>query len=181
MPLLAGWMILLSAFTLLNLLFTLGVIRRLREHTKLLSRSSGAGEVGVIVAAGERVSDFSAATADGSPVSRTSFAAPTLVGFFSPRCKACVERLPRFVSMAGGMPSRTAQVMAVVVGGDEDDVTRLRGELEAVATVLTDGDRGEIVRAFDVSGYPAFAVVDADGLVLSSGHDLDQIAVPVAS
>ena len=52
MTLLVGWMILLSAFTLLNLLFTLGVVRRLREHTKLLSRSSGAGEVGVIAAAG---------------------------------------------------------------------------------------------------------------------------------
>jgi hypothetical protein len=181
MPLLVGWMIVLSALTLLNLLFTLGVIRRLREHTKLLSRSSGAGEVGVITAAGERVSDFSAATADGAPVSRASFVAPTLVGFFSPHCTACVERLPRFVSVAAGMPQRQAQVMAVVVGGDESDVARLRGELDAVATVLTDADHGEIVRAFGVEGFPAFAVVDADGLVLSSSYDLDQNSVPVAS
>jgi peroxiredoxin len=180
MALLVGWMIVLSALTLLNLLFTLGVVRRLREHTKLLSRSSGADGVGVMTAAGERVRDFSAATADGVRVSRASFAAPTLVGFFSPQCKACGERLPRFVSAAAAVPSRQAQVMAVIVGGDEDEVARLRGELGAVATVLTDSDQGEIVRAYGVTGYPAFAVVDADGLVLSSGYDLDQISLPVA-
>jgi hypothetical protein len=181
MPILVSWMIVLSGFTLLNLLFTLGVIRRLREHTKLLSRSSGAGEAGVMTAAGERVSDFSAATADGIAVSRASFAAPTLVGFLSPQCPACVDRLPRFVALAGRMPARKAQVMAVVVGGDEAGVARLRGELDPVATVLTDVDRGDLVHAFGVTGFPAFAVVDADGLVLSSGYDLDQIAVPVPS
>ena len=178
---LVGWTAVLTAFTLLNLLFTVGVIRRLREHTKLLSTSSGAGEAGVMAAAGERVGDFSAATADGVPVSRKSFAAPTLVGFFSPRCPACVDRLPKFVAAAGRLAGRESQVLAVVVGGDEAEDANLRAELSPVATVLTDVDQGQIVRAYRVTGFPAFAVVDADGLVLDSGYDIDRIAVPVAS
>ena len=181
MPLLVSWMIVLSVFTLLNLLFTFGVIRRLREHTKLLSKSSGAGESGVMAAAGERIGDFSAAGADGVRITRASFAKPTLVGFFSPKCPACSERLPRFVELATQMPERRAQVMAVVVGGDADEIAVLRADLDAVATVVTDVERGEIVRAFGVNGYPAFAVLDENGVVSSSGFDTDQIALPVSS
>ena len=126
MPLLVSWMIVLSVFTALNLLFTFGAIRRLREHTKLLSKSSGADESGVMLAAGERIGDFSAAGSDGVRITRGSFAKPTLVGFFSPKCPACSERLPRFIALAEKMPERRAQVMAVIVGGDDDENAVLR-------------------------------------------------------
>lgn len=181
MPLLVSWMIVLSVFTALNLLFTFGVIRRLREHTKLLSKSSGADESGVMLAAGERIGDFSAAGSDGVRITRGSFAKPTLVGFFSPKCPACSERLPRFIALAEKMPERRAQVMAVIVGGDDEENAVLRGDLDAVATVLTDVERGPVVRAFGVNGYPAFAVLDEDGVVSSSGFDTEQIALPVSS
>ena len=45
MPLLIGGVVLAVALTLLNLVLTIGVIRRLREHTGLLSARGGATDV----------------------------------------------------------------------------------------------------------------------------------------
>ena len=92
-----------------------------------------------------------------------------------------LERLPRFAALAVQMPERRAQVMAVIVGGDDEEIAVLRGSLDAVATVVTDVERGDIVRAFDVNGFPAFAVIDATAVVVSSGYETDQISLPVSS
>jgi len=127
---------------------------------------------------GRSVGRFAARTLDGIPITWASFASPTLVGFFSAHCPASAERLPGFLALAGGMPGRQAQVLAVAVGTPEETAC-LRNQLDDVATVLVDADHGHLVRAFGIRGYPTFAVVGADGMVVSSGYDASQVALPV--
>src|SRR5688572_23755647 len=88
-----------SVLGLLNLLLVIGVIRRLREHTELLSQhSSGARRADlVMLAAGERIGEFEAAIAGGDTFSTAVLPQRLLAGFFTPWCDSCHERLPAFI------------------------------------------------------------------------------------
>ncbi len=180
MPLLVTWLSLLSMLCLLNLLFTFGVIRRLREHTSQLASQRNTRGERVMLGPGEQVGDFVATTTRGLEISRASLVGLTLVGFFSPHCPACQERLPSFVTRVASMPGGRAQVIAVVVGSAEETV-QLQAQLADAAQVVVQPDQSDLVRAFGVRGFPAFALVDTDGTVLDSGYHLDDIQVPVAS
>lgn len=71
----------------LNLVLTVGVIRRLREHTEQLSRVA-LSSPDPILHVGDRVGDFAVTTTDGEQLSDDRFTGRTLVGFFSPGCPA---------------------------------------------------------------------------------------------
>jgi hypothetical protein len=159
----------------LNLLFTVGVVRRLREHTAELAalRSGGAGGGEVALAAGSPVGDLDATGVDGAPVSLGSLGDRPLVGFFSPRCEPCRERLPAFVAHAAARPRGRRGVLAVVVGTPNETADVVR-ELSPVATVVVEPDQGPIQRAFAVTGFPAFVLVE-DGIVAASAYDLTPV------
>lgn len=178
MPYQTAGIAVLGALTLLNLLLTYGVIRRLREHTRLLA---GIGSAAPMLAPGSTVGDFAATTLDGELVSRDALSGQTLVGFFSPGCPACTERLPDFVARAATPAHGRARTLAVIAGGDESYAAQ-REQLAAVARVVVEPERsGPVGRAFGVSAYPVFALVDPAGEVLASGYTLDSIPAPVAA
>src|SRR6266508_1061488 len=123
MALLVAAVTVVGALGVVNLIFSLGVIRRLREHTEILDRlAAGGGAQGesVMLRPGETVGDFVATTMDGERVSRGALVGSTLVGFFSPDCAPCEERLPEFVDHAEHHPGGRRQVLAVIVAQDED-------------------------------------------------------------
>ena len=70
----------LTLMCVLNFLLTLGLARRIREEPPA-----------VMLPPGSRVD--------------TTFEPPTLVGFFSPGCGPCHERLPEFVARARRAPA----------------------------------------------------------------------------
>jgi hypothetical protein len=182
LPVVAALAFLALAVCLLDLALTLGVIRRLREHTELISGlSSGGRQTYPILAKGKTAGPFEAVATTGEPVSADRLPERTLVGAFAPHCSACAEKLPAFVGLAKAFPGGRDQVIAVVVG-TEDEAETYRAQLEPVARVVIEPPMtGEIGAALELNSFPAFGILDESGTVISSGLDLQQsTAVSVA-
>jgi hypothetical protein len=182
MSYLTAAVLIVGVLCVLDLVLTFGIIRRLREHTELLSRRADGprGSLDIVISPGQVVGDFAAVTTDGDPLSRAALTGQTLVAFVSPDCKGCTERLPGLVERAQVMPGGRTQVLAVVAG-EQDTNAELRAMLEPVARVVTDGHYDALAQAFKVRGFPAFALVAGGGVVVASGFDLAELPVPVVA
>ncbi|CAL9610616.1 hypothetical protein SUDANB121_05644 [Nocardiopsis dassonvillei] len=169
--------VLAVALCLLDLVLTVGVIRRLKEHTELIGNLSGAGIPDrTVLAPGERSGPFTATTEDGEPVDAGALSGPALVAVFSPGCGACAEQLPHFIDRAAAFPGGRDGVLAVLAGAPAEVAEEAR-RLAPVARVVVDGPGGAVADALGVRAFPAFLRLDADGRVLSSGYlaaDLDE-------
>ena len=181
MAIVVAALVLVGLLGIVNLIFSFGVIRRLREHTATLDRlshgSAGGTEQPVMNAAGTTVGEFAASTVDGEPVSRDRLSDPTMVGFFSPSCAPCRERMPQFVERAHQYDRD--QVLAVVVAQEDDtNAAGVVAELNGVARVVREPDSGPISTAFGVHGFPALGLVGPQGELLASGFELSALPVP---
>jgi hypothetical protein len=169
---LVGAVVVLTVLTLLNITLLLAVIRRLREHeTRLAAVTTGAtasAEPEVVAAVGQHIPDFTAESADGRQLDRTSLVTPALVGFFSPSCDSCHERVPDFRKAADELDGTA---LAVVVR-DGRDPAPLVADLRDAATVVLEEPDGPVATAFAVRAFPVFALVGADGTVRASGFEL---------
>jgi thiol-disulfide isomerase/thioredoxin len=173
MPVVAALAFLALAVCLLDLVLTLGVVRRLRQHTELISNLSTGGQPSAMLAEGETAGPFEAVATTGETVSRGRLSGRTLVGAFTPHCPACEEKLPAFVDFAKTLPGGRDQVIAVVVGS-EDEADSYREQLEPVARVVIEQPvSGEIGTALALNAFPGFGVLDQSGMVVSSGLELN--------
>ncbi|GAA3392755.1 TlpA family protein disulfide reductase [Cryptosporangium minutisporangium] len=178
MPYLVAAVLALGVLGLLNLLLTVGVVRRLRQ----LAAAPGAlppGLHGAMPPVGSTVADFSTTTVDGMTVSRHDLDDGTLVGFFSPGCDPCVAAVPTFATAARTFPGGASRVIAVVAGTGEAGAAMV-GELTPVARVVVEppGAPG-MASAFGVTTFPTATLVDADGRIRWSGPDAAALPVPV--
>ncbi len=163
----------LFVILLLNLLLTLGVLRRLKEHEQTLSNMNHSHE-GVTVAGikeGEVLEPFEAVSLDGVLLTESSGTAGALVGFFLRGCAPCKELLPAFVQAAG--LERDVRPIAVITGFDGED-NEYSAALRDVAHVVMadsvqDPPAGEISAAFKVSTFPFVCRAGADGSIESVG------------
>jgi hypothetical protein len=161
---------LFGALTLLNLLLTFGIIRRLRHRPPgTIVTTPG------FLTPGTLIGDFTGRDLDGRPVSRGELSGRTLVGFFSPGCDACRDRLPDFAAARVFGPDRS---LAIVMGGAVSASDYLPS-LTPVARVVPDDPDGPLISAFAITTVPSFFVVDADGRVVAGGVTLD--GLPVAA
>ena len=178
MAYLAAAVAIVGALCVLDLVLTLGVIRRLRDHTERLSTMVGAGDgphdPDMMLPKGSTVDGFSAVTVDGEAVALELIDGPTLVGFFSPTCEPCKEHAPQFTEFAAAMPGGRSRVLAVVVG-EGAAAEEFAGTLAGAARVVVEPNRGPLSRAFRVDGFPAVGLVDEHGVVLDSGHRVDRL------
>jgi thiol-disulfide isomerase/thioredoxin len=171
LPFIAGGVVVAIALTVLNLVLTIGVIRRLREHNELLSARPATGSAEVMLGLGETPDDFNVLTTDGERVSRETLVGEQLVGFFSPGCGPCEELVPRFAERAAAVGR--AHALAVVAAGPEEAGGFL-ARLEPVARVVLDRDTDpeSVSRSFKVQGFPAICLLDEDRVVTASGPDI---------
>lgn len=180
MPVLIAAVVLVGALGVLNLIFTLGVIRRLREHTELLSSQGGRDPMGV--AAGTEIGEFEATTVDGEVVAHDLLLDETLVAFFAPGCEPCEEKLPSFVAQAASLPGRH-RVLAVVVG-DAEAAGPMVAALRPVARVVVEEDHaGPLVSAFTVRAFPTQLSVAPGGagkLVVTANRVGVDLPMPAA-
>jgi thiol-disulfide isomerase/thioredoxin len=178
MAYLTAAVVIVGVLCALDLVLTLGVIRRLRDHTDRLSTmASDTGEhhdPDMMLPKGATVGGFSALTTDSEAVALELIDGPTLVGFFSPSCEPCKEHAPQFASFAAAMPGGRSRVLAVVVG-EREDAEEFVGTLGGVARVVVEPSRGPLSKAFRVDGFPAVGLVDEHGTVLDSGHRVDRL------
>jgi len=163
---------------LVDLLLTFGVIRRLREHTTMLTAQERLAEPPLGVSAGELPAGFSAVTTDGEPVSGP--AGLRMVAFLASWCSICPERVPSLVEYLGSHRVARDGVLAVVVDGDSEAPPYL-AQLADVARVCVEPSDGEVGKAFKVAGFPAFFLLDADGAVMASGYDPAGLPVPASA
>jgi thiol-disulfide isomerase/thioredoxin len=181
MPYLAAAVVLVGVIAVLDLLLTVGVVRRLREQADVLRElrhDPGPGaEVEVVLPAGRTIADFTAGTVSGRTVSREGLTGPTLVGFFSPHCEPCHEQLPGFLTYAAGFDGAVVAVAA----GDPTETADLVAELAGVAEVVVQSENGPMERAFEVRGYPALCLLEPGGRVVASGFGLDALPVPTSA
>lgn len=168
----------LSLLSLVNLMVTAGVVRRLREHRAILDKVAGEPPQ-VMRPAGAVVDHFASTSVDGEPIERDLLAGLTLVGFFSPTCGPCHERLPDFLARARSTPGGRGQVIAVVVERGEP-AEEMVTSLSAACRVAVEPPGGDLAESFGVRGFPAFGLVDRAGVIVASGIDLSAIPVPVA-
>lgn len=178
MAYLTAAVVLVGLLCLLDLVLTLGVIRRLREHTSLLEQRPGLSDafpepLGVPV--GETVGAFEATTPGGEQVSRDLLAGRTLVGFFAPGCGPCAEQLPAFIERARSMPGGRGEALAVVVGDESAGDPAYEQRLAPVAQVVVEGAAGPLQQAFGVRAYPSLFLVETGGVVAAGGTSMSAI------
>lgn len=161
--------VLVGLLCLLDLLLTVGVIRRLRAlNSELTGFRGGMGEV--MMPKGSVVGEFLTTTIDSRIVSRATID-DTFVGFFSTTCEGCVDALETFVPMAKLVPGGRPKVLAVVVG-DRSGAGKFVDALSPVAQVVIEAEHGPIAQAFGVNGFPAVGMVGADGVLTASGSTI---------
>lgn len=182
-PVLIAVVVLVGVVCLLDLVLTIGVIRRLREHTLLLSSPRGFGNMPALAEVGQEIAEFETTTADGQSIDRSQLSGETLVGFFTPRCQPCKEKLPDFVEFARSMPGGRERSFAAVVG-DGDEAAEMVAALRPVAQVSVEGQGGPMTTAFQVKAFPTVVKVAPDGegrvVVVNNEVPLDRPGVLTA-
>ncbi|TDE51522.1 hypothetical protein E1295_18125 [Nonomuraea mesophila] len=153
---------LVGLLCMVNLLLTVGVIRRLRKQ------GESAPEMSAGLSPGESVPRFATMTTSGEPISDELLGAPALIGFFSPGCGPCAELLPLFVERARGTSDA---VLAVVADTGEDGAGDIE-RLAEVARVVTESPQGPVQTAFKVNAYPTVIAIGSGGTVVSAGHGM---------
>jgi hypothetical protein len=170
MSYLTAAVVLVGAISVLNLVLMFGVIQRLRDLASAPS-TSGRSVPPTLLQAGAVPGPFEAVTDEGEPVTLKSVMGG-MVGFFTPQCGACRERLPDFVAYATQGGYDRGQVLAVLLG-DPEEVAAMRAELAPVARIVREPHGGaDVHRAFAVYGLPAYCLLDGNGVVVASGADL---------
>lgn len=178
MSILAAAVVFVGLLCLTDLLLTLGVIRRLRDHTSMIASmtTSEHRAVGVTALAnGTLPAPFQVDLADDTAIAGP--AGVSVVAFFSTTCPICPERVPTFADYLRAHLVRLDEVLAVVTGENPDHAPYL-ADLSQVAQIHKEEHGGPIGRAFGVRGFPAFFLLNADGTVLASGYDPAMLPAP---
>ncbi|TDQ00869.1 peroxiredoxin family protein [Labedaea rhizosphaerae] len=174
MPVLVAAVVLLSLLCLLNLLLTVGILRRMRAGTQSTGPSTGQPtDLPFELKPGGSIDTFTATTTAGEELTADALAGT--VAFFSADCDACHDMLPSFISYAAS--HGRDKVLAVVGGTDPQTVAAL----EPVARVIAaDPDGGPVARAFRNTWTPAMYVI-ADRTVVATAGRVDELPKPALS
>ncbi len=182
MPYLIAAVVLVGALCLLDLLLTVGLIRRLRAQQARRTSAEQFVDDGMLPP-GAVVGAFETRTVDGRPLHNRDLGTGTVVVFLSPGCPPCHAELPRVVAALGAAPAHEA--VAVVAGGADGDADtkQMLEELGPVTRVVHEGDTGPVSEAFAVRGFPAMCRVRAVGdelVVEAVGEHVLPAPVPAA-
>ncbi|WP_045313921.1 redoxin domain-containing protein [Lentzea aerocolonigenes] len=164
MSVLTAAVVVVGILCLLDLLLSFGIIRRLRQQNEALRdlrENQAAAEPPIMLTAGSPV-ELSDVDVSGA-----------LVGFFSPNCEPCKERMPQFIEYATGHRGKVIAVAA----GDADEVADMVVRLGEVAEVVVEEMGGPLHNAFGTTGYPALCLVDESRTVAASGWEMSALPV----
>ncbi|MUL40258.1 redoxin domain-containing protein [Streptomonospora sp. PA3] len=176
MEILVGFVVLIGAVALLNLLLTMAVVRRLRQLAEQPAARGSAGPELEEVPAGSPVPSFRSRTLPGEPVTSESLLGrETVFAFFDTGCSVCKSAIPKLLAHAAEKRLTPGQVVVVVgdQGGESGEYT---GRLDGAATVILEPRLGPVAQAFGIQGVPAFVRADARGTVVTSGNTVDALA-----
>ncbi|MFC0541843.1 peroxiredoxin family protein [Kutzneria chonburiensis] len=183
MAVLVASVMVLCCLCLFDLVLTLGVLRRLREHEARLEKApdySALDNLASSLVQGSRPDPFTATTTDGGVVALDDLVDGTVVAFMSPHCKPCVAGLSSFVEHVGVLPEGRRQVIAVLMG-EEVEAKPMAARLEPVAQVVVEHMNGPLAAAFKVTAMPVIFVLSGDGTVAATSYEINQLLGPMAA
>jgi hypothetical protein len=180
MAVLTAALAVVGLLSLFNLVLMIGVIRRIREHDAQLATIAGQGLYGTPsisdMVPGQSPAVFSVRIDEGRELSGP--AGLRVVAFFSPSCSICPERVPPFIDYVSNHSIARDGVLAVIEHNDQTAAPPYIDKLAAVAQVCSGLDGGIVTQAFKVHGYPAFALLDADGVLVATDYDPVKLPEP---
>ncbi|WP_037810088.1 TlpA family protein disulfide reductase [Streptomyces sp. NRRL S-1448] len=162
MPYLIAAVVLIGALCLLDLLLTVGLVKRLRAQQAPRPSANGFAHDGMLPPGGI-VGAFETRTIDGRSLHRRDLGTGTVVVFLSPGCPPCHRLLPRVAAALGATPA--IEAVAVVTGGmdGDPDTEQLLKELGPVARVVHEPGTGPVTEAFAARAFPIMCRVRAVG------------------
>lgn len=165
MAYLVAAVVLIGVLGAVNLLLTIGILRRMR-------RTTPDWHPGPIFALGpgSAVGTFSVTATTGEPVSADTLTG--IVGFFTSGCNECHELLPHFIERAREM--HRENVLAVVGGDDEETVQAL---VPVARVVVADLGGGPVARAFENHWVPALYLIGDDHRVAAVGTQMHELPI----
>ncbi|MFC5180505.1 peroxiredoxin family protein [Actinomadura harenae] len=174
MPYLVAAVVLFAVLSVLNLLLTFGILRRMRADAAAGPRTvPGAGDL-FALKPGATVPEFSAVTTRDEPVTREDAAG--VVAFFSADCDGCHDLLPSFLERARTLGRDN--VLAVFSGEEPETVAALE---EVARVVQADGKGGPVARAFQNEWTPALYLLGEDGRITGSGARMHELPLHTLS
>lgn len=120
---------------------------------------------------------FSAVTTAGERITREGLG-EAMLGFFSPDCRACKERLPLFVEQARTTVRATGRSVLTVVHGTDEEAREQVAALSEVAHVVVEPGDGPLGEAFDIAGYPVYGPITVDGTLSATAFDSGRLPAP---
>jgi hypothetical protein len=180
MAALTAAVILVGLICLADLLLTFGVVRRLRQHAEQLAglRQSESFDAPVAgLAAGELPAAFASVTLDGQPMTGPSDM--RMAAFFSTSCPACPGQVAPFISYVTSHQLARDSVLVVVLGTPDHPPAYL-DDLAGIGQIVFEEFGGAVSEAFQVTGFPAFCLLDSDGALVASGFDPASLPEPLA-
>jgi peroxiredoxin len=160
-----------TALILLDLVLTLAIIRRLRQHTVRLGELDSILRPSPGLEPGSPLPEFTAAATGGESISTASLmGSTTIVIFLSADCHDCHEQLP---AIQAYLRAGARHAIAVVSGDDPE----LAGAFDGLAKVIVEDLQGPVQRAFGVRTYPSFVVAGPDGKVEAAALTVQELPV----
>lgn len=152
-----------------HLLLTFGLIARIRTLQEMVEGQSNRDLE--LPAAGAAIGAFAAVTSAGEAISDAELrdGAPTLVGFFTPNCKACEQEKAALLAQPPTLP-----LLAFVDGSPEDP--------EAVSLIAALGKIGRAAFTHEAAmtafhnptGFPTLYRIE-QGAIAAAGHRVREV------
>ncbi|MFC4010047.1 TlpA family protein disulfide reductase [Nonomuraea purpurea] len=173
MTLLTTAVVLLAVVGAVHLLFTFGLVARIRELSELQQHGGGGHAHNTHVPRpGTVVRPFSVTGTDGAAITEADLDGPVQVGFFQVGCGPC-----RMLSDALVTAPPAARFVSIVHGDQDapDATARQVAKLGALGRVAVIGVDDPVLTAFEVVAFPTLLHTHS-GVVTASGTRLDDFA-----
>ena len=166
--LLASSVILLWIITLLNLLLTLGVIRKVNNNQQSAQKVPFTTHG---LEAGTAAPDFTAETLDGEQVSLATYAGRSIdFHFLSAHCMPCREVLSEILELAP-LAANAGVEFVFVMTDEAPQVRAFVEEFQITLPVLVAPRTGnDFATAYKIGGTPNYCLIDGQGRIVSAGH-----------
>ena len=153
---------------LINLLLTIGLIRRLTQLSKV---ASGFDEEDVGLEKGEQAPDFIAETLDGQVVGLADFTRKAIsLVFVSPTCSPCIRKLSKLNALRPQAEQAGVELLLVSTDGDRDKMTALAKERNLTLPILfAPMDNNSFAEDYKALATPSFCSLSSEGRVNEAG------------